>query len=236
VRANDVRAVTRADGVGVLIREAISHGELVPGSLHSVQKLATQLGVSRTPVREALLGLAKDGLVQFERNRGFRVLEKSVHDFEEIFELREWLEVPATHRATKRGAPDEIARIRTAVEAMASAEALGNVADMWRHDGEFHDALLDASGNRRVARLVGELRSHVLRINNTSLDHGRTPAEIVAAHREILCAVESGAAERAARLMRDYLRRTRQILAEHTAREPGAGEPSGGRGQGATGM
>jgi DNA-binding GntR family transcriptional regulator len=84
------------------LRAAVITGELAPGSLYSVQTLADQLGVSRTPVREALIKLAQQGMVRFERNRGVRVLLTSLHDLEEVFALRLLLEPPAVQRAVTR--------------------------------------------------------------------------------------------------------------------------------------
>lgn len=206
-------APTRAHGIQEILREAIVRGELEPGSLYSVQKIASQLGVSRTPVREALLGLAKEGLVRFERNRGVRILEESARDVDEVFELREWLEVPAARQAAKRACEEDLLALRSALEAMTRAADSGDIAEMWRRDGDFHDALLQASGNRRGAKYVSELRAHMLRINRTSLGRGRTAEEIVAAHRQIVECVESGSGDQAARHMRDYLRETRGIIA-----------------------
>src|SRR5918996_737867 len=71
-----------------ILLPAIVKGELAAGSLHSVAELADSLGVSRTPVREALIELASRGMVRFERNRGVRVLQTSIRDIEEIFEIR----------------------------------------------------------------------------------------------------------------------------------------------------
>src|SRR4051794_23869590 len=83
------------------LRAGGAGGGLGPGTLPPVRTLAPQLGVSRTPVREALIKLAQQGMVRFERNRGVRVLQTSVHDLEEVFALRLLLEVPATRRATR---------------------------------------------------------------------------------------------------------------------------------------
>ena len=68
------------DRVRDSIREAIIDGRLAPGSLHSVQSLASSFAVSRTPVREALIDLEGRGMVEFERNRGVRILQTSIHD------------------------------------------------------------------------------------------------------------------------------------------------------------
>ncbi|MGN6600433.1 MAG: GntR family transcriptional regulator, partial [Actinomycetes bacterium] len=76
------------------LRAALVAGEMRPGVTYSAPSLAAQFGVSATPVREAMLGLAKEGLVEAVRNKGFRVTELSDRDLDEITELRSLVEVP----------------------------------------------------------------------------------------------------------------------------------------------
>jgi DNA-binding GntR family transcriptional regulator len=83
------------------IKAMLISGELAPGELCSVYQLAELFGVSRTPVREALLQLAREGLLQAERNRGFRVVVSSAHDLDEISEIRMLLEVPAMMKVAR---------------------------------------------------------------------------------------------------------------------------------------
>jgi DNA-binding GntR family transcriptional regulator len=128
-----------------------------------VQTLATQLGVSRTPAREALIKLAQQGMVRFERNRGVRVLQTSLHDLEEVFTLRLLLEVPATRRACQQideGGRRELRRLYQAMERSARAD---DEYRMWEHDRRFHLVLLQAAGNMRLAEYVDGLRDMVLR-------------------------------------------------------------------------
>src|ERR1700690_3769887 len=77
------------------VRAEIISGQSVPGMMYSVPTLAEELGVSTTPVREALLELARNGLIEPVRNRGFRVVEPTLEDLHELFEVRELLEVRA---------------------------------------------------------------------------------------------------------------------------------------------
>jgi DNA-binding GntR family transcriptional regulator len=107
------------DRVYESIRDAIILGELAPGSLHSVYELAKILEVSRTPVREALVRLADQGMVRIERNRGARILQTSAHDLEEIYSIRLMLEVPATFRATQLITAGEVRRLRQALRLSA---------------------------------------------------------------------------------------------------------------------
>jgi DNA-binding GntR family transcriptional regulator len=202
------------------LRAAVITGELQPGTLHSVQTLATQLGVSRTPVREALIKLSQQGMVRFERNRGVRVLQTSLHDLEEVFALRLLLEVPATRLACRQ--IDEAGRreLRRLHQAMERAARSGNEYRMWEHDRRFHLVLLQASGNLRLATYVDGLRDMVLRRGVSTVSRSRSLDDIVAEHREVLDRIESCDAAGAAEAMRAHLLRTAELLIAQEAGAP----------------
>lgn len=194
------------------LRRAVVSGELLPGSLHSVQALATQLGVSRTPVREALIKLAQHGMVKFERNRGVRILQTSVHDLEEIFALRLLLEVPATRRACTLLDAAGHKELRRLYRAMERAAAADDEYVLWEHDRRFHRALLEASGNTRLAAYVDGLRDTVLRRGVSTAGSSRSLDDIVAEHLAVLERIEAGDADGAAEAMRDHVRHTAELL------------------------
>ncbi len=181
---------TLASHARTAVLAAIGDGRLEPGTLHSVAQLAEQLGVSRTPVREALLMLEREGRVRFERNRGVRITAPTALDIAEVFELRLLLEVPAAAKAC--GSVDTGA-LRAALDA---------------GDGErFHDEILLAAGNRRLAGIIAGLRGALAGPGARDAD------EVAAEHRAILDALEAGDADRAAAAMRYHLRRTAELLA-----------------------
>ena len=180
---------TLASHARAAVLAAIGDGRLEPGALHSVAQLADQLGVSRTPVREALLMLEREGRVRFERNRGVRILAPSAQDVSEVFEVRLLLEVPAAAKAC--GTVDTGA-LRGALDA---------------GDGEaFHDLIAQAAGNRRLAAIVRGLRDAL------AGPGARDPDEAAAEHRAILAALEAADADRAAAAMRYHLLRTAELL------------------------
>ncbi|WP_232660634.1 GntR family transcriptional regulator [Pseudonocardia sp. TRM90224] len=204
------------------LRTAVITGELAPGTLHSVQTLATQLGVSRTPVREALIKLAQQGMVRFERNRGVRVLQTSLHDLEEVFTLRLLLEVPATRRATVLLDAAGRRDLRKQFQAMEKAAAADDEFRMWEHDRRFHRMLLSASGNTRLADFVEGLRDVVQRRGVSTAHSSRSLADIVAEHAVVLERVEAGDADGAAAAMRAHLLHTAELLiAQEGGTEPG---------------
>jgi DNA-binding GntR family transcriptional regulator len=203
------------------LRAAVVSGELVPGTLYSVQTLATQLGVSRTPVREALIKLAQQGMVRFEKNRGVRVLPTSLHDLEEVFALRLLLEPAATRRAVGRLDPAHLREIRRTFAQMEKAANADDEFTMFEHDRRFHRMLLEASGNARLAGYVDGLRDMVLRRGVSTARESRSLPDIVAEHRTILDLVEAADAEAAAKAMREHIQHTAELL---IAQEAG-GEP-----------
>jgi DNA-binding GntR family transcriptional regulator len=221
-----VRQVRQTETVNAQVldalRAAVITGELPPGTLHSVQTLATQLGVSRTPVREALIKLAQQGMVRFERNRGVRVLQTSLHDLEEVFALRLLLEVPATRRACQQIDDTTRRELRKLYQAMERSARAGDEYRMWEHDRRFHRVLLQASGNLRLAEYVDGLRDMVLHRGVSTAGHSRSLDEIVVEHRAVLDRVEAGDAEGAAEAMRRHVLKTAELLiAQEAGAEPG---------------
>lgn len=207
-------APTRSRTSDVLdaLRSAIISGELVPGSLHSMHTLADQLGVSRTPVREALIQLAAQNMVRFERSRGIRILQTTIHDLEEIFALRLLLEVPATVRAATQLSEAALAELEQHYDGMHRAAARHDEARLMERDRRFHRTILQASGNSRLADYVDGLRDLVLVRGASTAGKSRTLADIADEHREILDLVREGDGHGAAAAMRAHIRHTAELL------------------------
>ena len=208
----DAPRTTLAAHAREAVLAAIADGSLTPGERYSVAGLAEDLGVSRTPVREALLVLEREGRVRFERNRGVRVIETSAHDLAEVFSLRLLLEVPATARAASRLSHEAFARLGGELEAMAAQARAGDEARFMDHDQRFHDEILRAAGNERLAAVVARLRDAVRGRGASTVGRSRELAEILAEHEAILAALRTGDGAAAAAAMRAHLRRTGELL------------------------
>jgi len=183
------------------LRRSIVLGDLVPGTLYSVGQLADSLGTSRTPVREALLELASRGMVQFEQNRGVRVVPTSIADLRGMFEVRFLLEIPATRRAAMNASKEAIAEMTEILEQEART---GN--DKYRLqelDRAFHRTLLMQAGNGTLVELVDRLKDMVL-VRQASHD-ADIAHDFAADHRTILACVRSGDADGAAAAVRLHL-------------------------------
>lgn len=219
-----------AEGVVEAVRSGISAGELLPEQTYSVYQLADLLGVSRSPVREALLRLAEAGLVRIDRNRGFRVLTPQARDIEEIFDIRLALEPAAARRAAERATDPERAEIRAAFEAMRAATAArADEAQFWAADHAVHDRLVRAGGNGRAATIIERLRATTALLGPPTTTAGRTLAEIRDEHEPIVTAILRRDGEGAERAMRDHLERTGRLLARTLAaraeRAPSSADP-----------
>jgi DNA-binding GntR family transcriptional regulator len=204
--------MSRTDSVLGVLSEAIADGRLVPGSLHSAQSLALQLGVSRTPVREALLQLARDGTVRFERNRGVRIVQNSEQDLRDMYQMREWLEVPAAALAAAWRTEKQLEEMQLALDGMVLAAKQHDLSAFGRHDRRFHRVFLEASGNARVAPYVATLRELLLRREAVTVNRGRDPMEVVVEHRLIIAAIAARDAGAAAAAVHAHLQRAIELL------------------------
>jgi DNA-binding GntR family transcriptional regulator len=203
------------------LREAIVAGRLAPGERYSVGALAAELGVSRTPVREALLALERQGLVRFERNKGVRILAASAADVEEVFVLRLLLEVPATRRAAGRLTAGDHAALDAELAAMAAAARSGDEPAFMAHDQRFHALVLAAAGSRRLVDVVAQLRDHVRSAAASTVGRSRDLHAIHAEHVGIRDALHAGDGAAAAEAMRAHLTTTARMLVA----QEGGGDP-----------
>lgn len=201
-------AATLADGVAQAVRDGIAARELVPGEVYSVYQLADLLGVSRSPVREALLRLSEAGLVEISRNRGFTVNRPSAHDVEEIVEIRLALEPPAAARAATAPLPvlDDL------LAAMRAAADRNDERAFWAADRALHRTILEAAGNARAAAIVESLRATTTLLGPPTTATGRTLTEIAEEHAPIVEAIVTGRADAARAAMTRHLEHTGRLL------------------------
>lgn len=176
------------------LRAAITSGELEAGRLYSAAALGEQLGVSRTPIREASHELARLGLVEIERNRGIRIVATSVEALLQGFEVRLMLEVPLARRAARHAQDDPgIRRRLTEVHERFREAATADDAELTlRTDRDFHTVLLELSGNDRATGVLREQRDMVLESGVGTVPTSRTPLQCFEDHADIYAAFMTG--------------------------------------------
>lgn len=140
------------------LRSRIVSGEAAPGTIYSVPAVATEMGMSTTPVREALLELSRTGLVAPLRNRGFRVEAATPKDLENQFDVRIMLEAGALVAVAQRGLTDTEPLVALADDVAAAVKS-GNVTDYIETDRRFHEALVSRAENSLLTRMIMGLRA-----------------------------------------------------------------------------
>lgn len=201
------------------IRTSIVMGKIKPGNVESVVKVSAELGVSITPVREAVMDLANLGIVEVIRNKGFRVPQLTDSDLDEIFKLRTMLEVPAMSELAQTFGGQDSAPFRLLAHNIIDAAKRGEVREFLEADRKFHRALLEALGNRRLVAMVDQLRDQARMQGLQKLaDHGDLN-ESAEEHLILLDAIVSGNAELSADLMTKHLAHSRGIWADRPESE-----------------
>jgi DNA-binding GntR family transcriptional regulator len=208
-----LKAVSLREQAREAVRNQIVLGELAPGEVQSIQSVAGVLGVSITPVREAVMDLAHLGMVEIIRNRGFRVPVLTDHDLDEIFKIRTMLEAPAMAELTELVAGSALPEFRRLAQQCADAARDGDLHVFLETDRQFHLGLLGRLGNRRLVTVVGHLRDQARMLGLHRLaDQGGLIAS-AQEHFALLDAIESGKSDLAALLMRKHLAHSRGVWA-----------------------
>jgi DNA-binding GntR family transcriptional regulator len=187
------------------LRTLIVEGSLAPGARLNERALCEQLGVSRTPLREALRMLAAEGLIEFFPHRGAAVAPLTVATVREVFAVMGALEALAGEAACRRVSAGELAEIRALHFEMRAHHARGDLAGYFRLNQAIHGALVDASGNTVLATTYRSLNANVKRARYmANLSQERWDAA-VREHDEILAALEQRDSARLQQILRSHL-------------------------------
>lgn len=195
------------------LKDALQHGELEPGQVLSETKLSRALGISRTPVREALQQLAQEGLVQVIPGRAVTVAAPSVRSVMNVVHMRLLLEPELVRLATEAIGKPEILALKEAVDLMKTACEANNQIAWSRADTHFHEILGEACPNRLLSDVVIQMRNRAHHLAN--IDSQTNPARLAACteeHREIAGFVAAHDAETAAEATRRHIDLLRESL------------------------
>ncbi|MFJ7077180.1 GntR family transcriptional regulator [Streptomyces sp. NPDC098781] len=140
------------------LRAALIAGELLPGEVYSAPTLAARFGVSATPVREAMLDLVKEGLMDTVPNKGFRVTAVSERQLDEYKHIRALIEIPTVVELAGTGDKVSLEALRPAAREIVQAAVAGDLIAYVEADTRFHLGLLALAGNAHLVEVVGDLR------------------------------------------------------------------------------
>jgi DNA-binding GntR family transcriptional regulator len=198
------------------IKDCILHDMTSHQPLY-VEELAGQLGISRTPVREALLALELEGLVYSIPNKGTFVAAPTVEEVVEIYQTRAALEGLAVRLATPVIPDEELGRLRTAFDSAQEPIEEGDLLPYFQSDLDFHSAIRQYSGNEVLKQLIENLEERLHRIRVHARERSREhPIQSYEEHRQVLAALIERDAAKAESLMKMHLnsaaKRIEQIL------------------------
>lgn len=202
------------------LRDAVRRGILQPGERLMEIQLAEDLGVSRTPVREAIRKLEMEGYVIMMPRRGTYVADLSIRDINEVFEIRTSLESLASGLAAERINEDELEKLQRLLVEIGAYIKSGDMESIVRTDTEFHDLLYQASRNTRLVGIISNLREQLTRFRTTSMSFpGRLKATLEE-HRKIVEAIAQGDEKAARKAAEHHMEKSEQtLLASMKAKE-----------------
>jgi DNA-binding GntR family transcriptional regulator len=187
------------------LRQAILKGELQPGERLMEIKLAETLGVSRTPIREAIRKLELEGLVVMIPRKGAAVANITEKDTKDVLEVRRTLEMFAVEVACHRITKEQLVQLKEAANAFEAAKGSMDVIRIAETDMNFHEIIYEATQNERLVQMLNNLRENMYRYRIEYLKDANYYDSLVREHEEILDAIETGDKEKARDCMRRHI-------------------------------
>lgn len=200
------------------LREAIRSGVLEAGERLMEIQIAEELGVSRTPVREATRRLEAEGLVVMIPRRGTYVADMSLRDVSDVFEIREALEALAVGLAAKRITEDEMEELERMMVEFDEVVTRGDVDRLVELDIRFHAKIYEASRNVRLVSILSNLREQMTSFRMTSMSVPGRMKKTMEEHRAIVEALGERDAKEAAKVIRFHLSEAEGILLKEAER------------------
>lgn len=194
------------------LREAIIVGELKPGERLMEVQLADKMGVSRTPVREAIRMLELEGLVSMLPRKGAHVAELSAKDIMDVLEVRASLDGLATGLAAERITEDEIKSLKHVQAQFVNYAEKENLQGLIKKDAEFHEIIYRSSRNDKLIQILSNLREQVQRFRVIYLKDNVSPKELIREHTEIVEAIMSKSSKDALTAAEKHIRKQENTI------------------------
>lgn len=203
------------DVVFQTLRQAILSGKLQPGERLMEIHLAQQLGVSRTPVREAIRKLELEGLVMTIPRRGAVVADITKSDLEDVLEVRSALEELAVTKACAKITAEQLEQLRRASEHFIACTKKNDLIASAQADAAFHEIISEATGNRRLIQILNNLREQIYRYRLENLKDKSSYPDLIRQHQMICDALEAHSVEQARMAIRLHIEKQRISIVEN---------------------
>ena len=198
--------------VSEALRVAITDGTLKPGERLMEIQLAEELGVSRTPIREAIRRLELEGFLVMVPRRGTYVADLSIKDINEVFEIRTALDVLAAGLAAERITEEELEEMERLLVRIGEFIDVGDADKIVEADGQFHDVLYKASRNDRLVGIINNLREQFTRFRSISMAYPGRLKDTLEEHRRVVEAIAQRNPELAQQCSREHMENAEQTL------------------------
>lgn len=193
------------DVVFSTLREAILKGDLKPGERLMELQLASKLGVSRTPIREAIRMLEQEGLAVTIPRKGAEVAKMTLKDMEDVLEIREALDELAVQIACTKITPEQLKRLRMIKEEFEYSTKTGEIKRIAQADVNFHDVIYEATENPKLVSILSNLREQVYRYRVEYLKDTANYPLLIQEHEAILEGLEEHNVEKARQAMQMHV-------------------------------
>lgn len=203
------------------LRDSILSGKLVPNETYNEIALAKKLGISRTPVREALLELSSQGLITFLPRVGVRINHFTEQDVKEIFELRKAIELFAVAKVSKDFLRHDFASLEATLQSQREAIKKENFLAFLNVDREFHLTFTRLTNNKRLLTTLENIRDMIQVMSIRALAIEIRAKEVVEEHEKVIEAVKKGLSEKAVQEMEKHLNLSQRAVLEQRALENG---------------
>ena len=183
------------------LRKAILRGELKPGERLMEIQLANKLGVSRTPIREAIRKRELEGLVLMIPRKGAEVAQITEKNMQDVLEVRKALEELSVQLACERITPEQVEEMKMAAEDFRKVLKSGDVTKIAEADVKFHDIIFAATNNQRLITLLNNLREQMYRFRVEYLKQKECYPQLLEEHDKLIALISGGEVEEACELM-----------------------------------
>lgn len=200
------------------LKRQILVGEILPGTRMMEVELAEDMGVSRTPVREAIRKLEKEGLVTIEPRKGAYASAISIGDIVDVLEVRQGLEGMAAALACGRITEEQKEEMNQIINAYQAAVKEENIEEMIRFDEQFHAMIANISGNKTLIQLFSTVQELALRFRYIYYDDFNRYQQMPMEHREIEQAILSGDVDKARIVADEHVRRLKAFVVKEGER------------------
>lgn len=202
-----------------ILKELILTGRLEQGKLHNEKRLAEVLGVSRTPVREALLELSREGMVSFVPSKGVKVLKITPKQVQEVFELRRIIEGYIIKSVSKQLTPADLKKIEKILGKQDRSASKDEELSFIEMDKEFHLFMASKMGNQQIEAILQNLRDQIHLMGIRAIKDQSRSQQVLKEHQRIFSALKKKDAKRAHEELMKHLNNTEKILIDILARE-----------------